>query len=159
YAPDAPEVTEFYAGLDQALGRLDALGALIGITADHGMNAKQKPDGTPNVIHLEALLARQFGPGFRVILPITDPYVVHHGALGSFAQVHLPSLQPVEPVRDFIAAMPGITEVHEARAAVQKIELPPERIGDLAVCGGRDVVIGRTPQHHDLKALHGGLRS
>ncbi|MFN0067018.1 MAG: phosphonoacetate hydrolase [Limisphaerales bacterium] len=159
YAPDAPEAVEFYAGIDEALGRLDALGALIGITADHGMNAKQKPDGSPNVIYLESLLVRQFGPGFRVILPITDPYVVHHGALGSFAQVHLPSLQPVEPVREFIAAMPGITEVYEARATAQKLELPPERIGDLAVCAGRDVVIGRTPQHHDLKALHGGLRS
>lgn len=159
YAPDAPEAVEFYAGIDEALGRLESLGALIGITADHGMNAKQKPDGSPNVIYLESLLVRQFGPGFRVILPITDPYVVHHGALGSFAQVHLPSLQPVEPVRDFIAGMPGVTEVHEARAAAQKLELPAERIGDLAVCAGRDVVIGRTPQHHDLKALHGGLRS
>lgn len=159
YAPDAPEVVEFYAGLDAALGRLDSLGAVIGITADHGMNAKQKADGTPNVIYLESLLNRQFGPGFRVILPITDPYVVHHGALGSFAQVHLPSLQPVEPVRDFIGAMLGITEVHEVRTAVQKLELPPERVGDLAVCAGRDVVIGRTPQYHDLKALHGGLRS
>lgn len=159
YAPDAPEAVEFYAGIDEALGRLDALGTLIGITADHGMNAKQKTDGSPNVIYLESLLVRQFGPGFRVILPITDPYVVHHGALGSFAQVHLPSLQPVEPVRDFIAGMPGITEVHETRAAAQKLELPPERIGDLAVCAGRDVVIGRTPQYHDLKVLHGGLRS
>ena len=25
----------------------------------------------------------------RVILPITDPYVVHHGALGSFATIYV----------------------------------------------------------------------
>lgn len=159
YPPDAPAAVEFYAGIDEALGRLDSLGALIGITADHGMNAKQKADGSPNVIHLESLLVRQFGPGFRVILPITDPYVVHHGALGSFAVVHLPSLQPAEPVRDFLAAMPGVTEVYDQRAATQKLELPYERAGDLAVCAARDVVLGRAPEHHDLKALRGGLRS
>jgi phosphonoacetate hydrolase len=90
FAPEAPEALDFYAGMDEQLGRLLELGALVGVTADHGMNAKQRPDGSPNVIYLESTLENEFGPGFRVILPITDPYVVHHGALGSFAQVHLP---------------------------------------------------------------------
>src|SRR5262245_52340354 len=50
FAPEAPEALAFYGALDQHIGELAALGALIGITADHGMNAKQKADGSPNVI-------------------------------------------------------------------------------------------------------------
>ncbi len=102
-----------------------------------------------------------FGPGFRVILPITDPYVVHHGALGSFAQVHLPSTDPVRraEVMAFVAALPGITEVLERDIAARLMELPADRMGDIVVCSGRDVVLGRTPEYHDLKAIEGGLRS
>ena len=159
FAPDAPEVIEFYAQIDQELGRLRELGAIIGLTADHGMNAKQKADGTPNVIHLESLLAKKFGPGFRVILPITDPYVVHHGALGSFAVVHLPPKQALEPVRDWLMDLSGVTEVHDHATAARKLELPADRVGELVVLSGRDVVLGRTPDYHDLKALEGGLRS
>jgi phosphonoacetate hydrolase len=91
FAPETAEALDFYAGIDEQLGKLLGLGAIIGLTADHGMNAKQRADGTPNVIYLETELTKQFGPGFRVILPITDPYVAHHGALGSFAQIHLPA--------------------------------------------------------------------
>jgi phosphonoacetate hydrolase len=159
YAPDAPEVIDFYAGIDRELGRLQELGAVIGITADHGMNAKQKPDGTPNVIYLESLLTKKFGPGFRVILPITDPYVVHHGALGSFAVVHLPSRQSLEPVREWLMDLSGVTEVYDQPTAARKLELPADRLGELVVISGRDVVLGRTPDYHDLKALEGGLRS
>ena len=90
YAPEETEAVEFYAAIDRELGRLLALGAVVGITADHGMNAKQSPDGSPNVIYLESELTARFGAGFRVILPITDPYVAHHGALGSFAQCICP---------------------------------------------------------------------
>ena len=103
YAPGASEALEFYAAIDRELGRLLERGAIVGLTADHGMNAKQKPDGSPNVIYVESELNRRFGHGFRVILPITDPYVVHHGALGSFAVVHLPQAHPLEPVRDWLS--------------------------------------------------------
>ena len=33
--------------------RIDATGAIVALTADHGMNAKTKPDGSPNVIYLQ----------------------------------------------------------------------------------------------------------
>lgn len=163
FVPEAPEALEFYAGIDRLVGQLLALGAVVAITADHGMNAKQKPDGSPNVIYLETELNAHFGPGFRVILPITDPYVVHHGALGSFAQVHLPThpsspLDPATVVR-WLLAQPGITEAHVRDTAAQLMQLPPDRMGDLVVCSGRDVVLGRTPDYHDLKAIEGGLRS
>ncbi len=163
YAPTEPAALEFYAAIDVELGRLTAAGAVVGITADHGMNAKQRADGTPHVIYLETELAKEFGPGFRVILPITDPYVVHHGALGSFAQVHLPtdhrSRFSAGEVMDWLRSLPGVTEVLPRDLAARLMELPPDRMGDVVVASGRDVVLGRTPEHHDLSKLHGGLRS
>ncbi|WP_204348702.1 hypothetical protein, partial [Serratia marcescens] len=54
------------------------------------MNDKHLPDGQPDVIYLQEILDETFGAGStRVILPITDPYVAHHGALGSFATVYV----------------------------------------------------------------------
>lgn len=161
FAPDAPEAVEFYAGIDEQLGHLLKLGAVIGLTADHGMNSKRKADGSPNVIYLESELTKKFGPGFRVILPITDPYVAHHGALGSFAVVHLPVAMITDGksgVLEFLDHLPGVTEVYGHNAA-EKLGLPADRLGDLVVISGRDVVLGRTPEYHDLKAIESGLRS
>jgi phosphonoacetate hydrolase len=159
YAPDTPESVEFYAGIDEQIGHLLSLGAVLAITADHGMNAKQKADGSPNAIYLESLLNESFEHEFRVILPITDPYVVHHGALGSFAVVHVPPAVPVNMVHDWLFALDGVTEVHDRSNAAKKLQLPADRLGELVVVSGRDVVLGRTPEYHDLKALEGGLRS
>ena len=161
YAPEAPEALAFYEAIDRELGRLVALGAVVGVTADHGMNAKQKPDGSPNVIYLESELTKKYGSGFRVILPITDPYVVHHGALGSFAVVHLPAKTSARRkfnILHFLNHLPGVTEVY-GRNAAEKLELPADRLGDMVVLSGRNVVLGRTPEYHDLKVLESGLRS
>ena len=159
YAPEAPESREFYRGIDAEVGRLLDLGAVVGITADHGMNAKCNAAGEPNVIYLETELTREFGVGCRVICPITDPYVVHHGALGSAVTVYLPDNLDREAAANWIAALDGVTEVHTRESAVAKLELPGNRIGDLFVLSGRDWVIGRTPEHHDLRKLEGTLRS
>jgi phosphonoacetate hydrolase len=159
YAPEHPEILQFYAQIDAEIGQLLHLGALIGVTADHGMNAKQQSDGSPNVIYLETELEQQFGSGFRVILPITDPYVAHHGALGSFAQVHLPINTNSENVRSWILSRKGITECHDRATAARLMQLPEDRMGDLVVCSARNVVLGRTPAYHDLSALAGALRS
>ncbi|MDB6134306.1 MAG: phnA [Verrucomicrobiales bacterium] len=159
YAPEDPEALDFYAAVDAELGRLLELGAILGVTADHGMNAKQHPDGTPRVIYLETELTEAFGDGFRVILPITDPYVAHHGALGSFAQVHLPPGMEAAKVRNWLLRRGGVTECHERAVAARLMELPEDRMGDLVVCSARDTVLGRTPHYHDLKALAGALRS
>ena len=159
HAPDEPEALAFYGAIDAEIGHLLQLGALVGITADHGMNAKQQPDGTPHVIYLESELTAEFGEGFRVILPITDPYVAHHGALGSFAQIHLDTDLDVRAVRDWLLQRPGITECHERATAARLMELPEDRMGDLVVASGRSVVLGRTPAYHDLGALAGALRS
>jgi len=159
FAPEEAAALDFYASVDVELGRLLNRGAVVGLTADHGMNAKQKADGSPNVIYLETALVEKFGKGFRVILPITDPYVAHHGALGSFAQVHLPARVEPEVIQNYIRELPGVTEVLDRLTASRLMELPADRMGDLVACAGRDVVLGRTPQWHDLKALQGGLRS
>ncbi len=159
FAPDSPDSLEFYGAMDSEIGRMLDLGAVLGLTADHGMNPKTKSDGLPNVIYLESLLEERFGPGLKVICPITDPYVVHHGGLGSEVMVYLPSELQTEAIAEWILRLEGITEVHDRRTAAAKLELPADRIGDLLVLSGRDVVVGRSPQHHDLTLLKGGLRS
>lgn len=159
YAPEASESLDFHAALDEQIGRLLDAGCIVAATADHGMNGKNQEDGSPNVIYVESLLHEHFGGGCRVICPITDPYVVHHGALGALVMVHLDDVSQVSGVGDFLFAQNGITEVLTRSQAALKLELPEDRIGDLVVLCGRNYVVGKTPDHHDLSVLKGGLRS
>jgi phosphonoacetate hydrolase len=154
-APGTPAANAFYAMMDKYLARLDAMGCTIALTADHGMNAKHRADGAPDVIYLQDVLDGWLGAGkARVILPITDPYVVHHGALGSFATVYLEA-----DVRQKIAGLKGIEAVLTREEAAKRFELPPERIGDLVVVSTRHVVIGTSKAKHDLSGLTEPLRS
>ena len=160
YAPEAPESLAFYEAQDKLIGELMELGAVVGATADHGMNAKVKADGSPQVLFVEEMLEQQFGDlGFRVICPITDPYVKHHGALGSYVVVHLDATEKVEEVKNWLMQQQGITEVYDRAMAVHVLEQPEDRIGDLVVLSARDVVLGRRASYHDLAALDGTLRS
>ena len=159
-APGAPEANAFYAMIDGYLARMDALGATIALTADHGMNAKTKPDGSPNVIYLQEWFDRELGAGAaRVILPITDPYVVHHGALGSFAVAYLPAGADAAAIGAKLAAVPGIQVVCDREEGCRRFELPPDRTGDLIVVSDRHVVLGTAPARHDLSGLDAPLRS
>ncbi len=154
-APGTPAANAFYAIMDRYLGRLDALGCTVALTADHGMNAKHRADGSPDVVYLQDVLDGWLGAGkARVILPITDPYVVHHGALGSFATVYLS-----KDVKARIASLEGIEAVFTREEAAKKFELPPERLGDLVVVSTRHVVIGTSKARHDLSGLTEPLRS
>jgi len=159
YAPDTEASMAFYEAQDLELGKMLALGAVIGATADHGMNAKVKADGSPNVLFIETMLTRQFGEGFRVICPITDPYVKHHGALGSYVLVYLRDPSKIDEVKKWLAVQSGITEVYDKETGCRLLEQPADRTGDLIVLSGRDVVVGKTATDHDLKALDGTLRS
>jgi phosphonoacetate hydrolase len=146
--------------MDRNLARLDDLKATIVLTADHGMNAKHGADGQPNVIYLQDTLDVWLGEDkARVILPITDPYVVHHGALGSFALVYLPAAVAQRVVAERIAALPGIETVLTRADAAAKFELPADRIGDLVVVSRQDTVIGTSRDRHDLSGLDVPLRS
>jgi len=159
YSPEAEESLAFYEAMDKEFGRLAELGAIVGATADHGMNAKVKKDGSPNVLFVEDMLSEKFGDHFRVICPITDPYVKHHGALGSYVVVHVSDKSIVNDVKNWLQVQDGITEVYDKTTAVKLLEQPEDRIGDLVVMSGRDVVVGRRPKYHDLSALDGTLRS
>ncbi|MEP6546629.1 MAG: phosphonoacetate hydrolase [Gammaproteobacteria bacterium] len=158
-APGTALANAFYAMIDRNLARLDELKATIVLTADHGMNAKHGADGQPNVIYLQDTLDAWLGKdAARVILPITDPYVVHHGALGSFALVYLPSGEGVRAGAR-IAELAGIESVLTRTEAAAKFELPADRIGDLVVVSTRDTVIGTSRDRHDLSGLDVPLRS
>jgi phosphonoacetate hydrolase len=159
YAPDTEESLAFYEAQDIELGKMLELGAIIGATADHGMNAKVKADGSPNVLFIETMLTEKFGAGFRVICPITDPYVKHHGALGSYVVVHVENNSNINEVKNWLAQQPGITEVYDKETGCRILEQPADRTGDLFVLSARDVVVGKTAADHDLKALDGTLRS
>jgi phosphonoacetate hydrolase len=130
------------------------------LTADHGMNAKHAGDGQPNVIYLQDTIDAWLGKSkARVILPITDPYVVHHGALGSFALVYLSAADGQAVVAKRIAALPGIQMVLTRAEAAARFELPSDRIGDLVVVSQQDTVIGTSRERHDLSGLDAPLRS
>ena len=101
YSPWEPESLDFYSLLDVELGRLLDQGALVGATADHGMNAKVDDQRRPRVIYLETELRQRYGDGVRVICPITDPYVVHHGALGAAVTIYLTDKTILNQVADY----------------------------------------------------------
>ncbi|HEX7558167.1 MAG TPA: hypothetical protein VF386_03170, partial [Usitatibacter sp.] len=94
----------------------------------------------------------------RVILPITDPYVVHHGALGSFATIYLDESERAS-VRARLAALEGIELALAKAEACARFELPPDRMGDLVVVSTRHVVLGTSAKRHDLSGLDAPLRS
>ena len=159
HAPGTDEANRFYAMMDGYLGRLDALGATVALTADHGMNGKTDAAGRPRVVYLQDVLDGWLGAGAaRVILPITDPYVVHHGALGSFATVYLPENADAGIGRR-IAAIAGVDIVLDRAHAAARFELPPDRIGDLVVVSAKDVTLGTSASRHDLSGLDAPLRS
>ncbi len=159
HAPGDMVANAFYAMMDRYLARMEALGAVVALTADHGMNAKTKLDATPNVIFLQDVIDGWIGAGrARVILPITDPYVVHHGALGSFATIYLPQ-DAVPRVKDKLDASFGIELVLTRAQAALRFEIPADRIGDLVIVSERSVVLGSAKSRHDLSQLERPLRS
>ena len=160
HAPGTPVANAFYAMVDGYLGQLDAAGAVIVVTADHGMKPKHHADGSPAVVYVQDLLDAWLGAGAaRVILPITDPYVVHHGALGSFATAYLPEGTDAGDVAAKLAAVPGIALVLERADAVARFDLPGDRIGDLVLLSEEQMTIGTSAHRHDLAALTEPLRS
>jgi phosphonoacetate hydrolase len=158
YAPNEKEAREFYARIDRFFGELDAQDVILGITADHGMSAKTKSDGSPQVEFLETILKDKGVAEARVILPITDPYVVHHGALGSFATVYVNNAN-ISKASDILRGIPGVELVLTRDEAAKRYSLPPQQIGELVVLADKHTVLGRTREWHDLSSVGKGLRS
>jgi phosphonoacetate hydrolase len=165
HAPGAPEADAFNGAIDHRVRRFVELGAVVGLVADHGMNDKARPNGDPNVIFLEDELNRRFGAGaVRVICPITDPFVRHHGALGSFVRVYAREAADIRALMAASAELRGIALVLDAAGAAQRFELPLDREGDFIVLGDANTAIGASKVEHDLSGLaghrlrsHGGL--
>jgi phosphonoacetate hydrolase len=157
-APGEPMADRFYRRFDEMIGAYLDAGFVLGFTADHGMSAKQEADGSPRVIYLEDVLDGLGIREYHVVLPITDPYVLHHGALGSFAWVYLPAADR-ERARAAFAALDGVEEVYPREEAAVIFEHPADRIGDLSVGSDARTALGKAQAKHDLSNVESGLRS
>ncbi|KAF2667874.1 Phosphonoacetate hydrolase [Microthyrium microscopicum] len=168
HAPGSKESNEFLSALDNRLGEMVKLGATVAVTGDHGMSDKAKADGTPMVLFLEDALEAKFGKtkGFaRVICPITDPFVKHHGALGGFVRLYINDKSvDNQQILDFCKSLPQVEAALTGKEAAAKYEMPLEREGDFVVISKENAVIGTRKEEHDLSSLkghrlrsHGGL--
>ena len=156
YAPHEAEARRFYRELDRRFGRLAELGAVVALTADHGMNDKSTPEGRPNVVWLQDILDARFGKGdARVICPITDAFVAHHGALGGFVRVWCRGKATAPQVIEAIRGIPGLESVLDREAACRTFDLPPDREGDVVVVAEANVCVGASEKDHDLSGLAG----
>ena len=160
FAPGSEGANSFYAMMDKYWAKLDELGAVVALTADHGMNAKHDDAGDPKVIYLQDEMDRILTPAAaRVILPITDPYVVHHGALGSYATIYLPDDCDVDQVISELKKIPGMENVFTNEQGCDEFELANDRMGDLILTSEINTVLGTTADRHDLSGLEVPLRS
>ena len=160
YAPGHEVANNFYTMFDKYIGDLDNMGATLVITADHGMKPKSQNDGSPNAIFLQDHLDTAFSKNkTKVILPITDPYVVHHGALGSFATIYLENKGDVEAVIKEIKTIKDIEVVLSKKEACAIYNLPEDRTGDIICMSSEFMTIGSSKEKHDLSSLNEPLRS
>ena len=156
HAPGSEESNNFHIELDRRFGILQELGALVALTADHGMGDKSNESGEPNVIWLQDILDQSLGIGScRVICPITDAFVGHHGALGGFVRIYLGNKDDQNKVYETVQGIEGVEKVWTAENVAKELEQPLDREGDLAVVADKRTVIGGSEKDHDLSALKG----
>ena len=160
YEPGHEIANKFYQMFDHYIGQLNQNDISLVITADHGMKAKTNSAGEPNAIFLEDYLQEKFPEeNFKVILPITDPYVVHHGSLGSFAMVYVENQSIIENVVAEIKKISEIEEVLNKHDACKTYHLPEDRSGDIVCMSSESYTIGSSIEKHDLSSLKEPLRS
>ena len=160
YAPGDDVANKFYAMFDKYIGQLNINDNSIIITADHGMQPKSKADGSPNAIYLQDILDKKLGNDVsKVILPITDPYVVHHGALGSFATIYLKDKSKIDEAMEEIKKIQEIEVVVTNEVGCKDYDLPNDRMGDIICMTSKYMTIGSSERAHDLSKLKEPLRS
>ena len=160
YAPGDDVANKFYAMFDKYIGQLNINDNSIIITADHGMQPKSKADGSPNAIYLQDILDKKLGNDVsKVILPITDPYVVHHGALGSFATIYLKDKSKIDEAMEEIKKIQEIEIVVTNEVGCKDYDLPNDRMGDIICMTSKYMTIGSSERAHDLSKLKEPLRS
>ena len=156
YAPDHPKALEFYKAMDDRFARLEELGAIVGLVADHGMKDKCDAEGNYNIIFLQDLLDERFGKGAtKVICPITDAFVGHHGALGGFVRVHCFDGATPEEVIEFTRSLDHVEEVLDRKQASEKLELPFDVEADAVVISEESHCLGAARADHDIAGLNG----
>ncbi|KJR79937.1 phosphonoacetate hydrolase [Sporothrix schenckii 1099-18] len=161
HAPCTPAASEFMQGVDSRIGRLIELGAVVAVTGDHGMSDKSCDDGKPNVLFVQDALEAQFGlpsGSIRVICPITDPFVKHHGALGGFVRVHIldESFRSQAPAMvEYLRGLPAVEAALLKEDAARQLEMPLDREGDFVVVSSKNYVVGGRAAEHDLSTLGG----
>ena len=160
YAPGDEVANAFYAMFDRYIGQLNINNNSIIVTADHGMQPKSRSDGSPNAIFLQDILDETLGKDIsKVILPITDPYVVHHGALGSFATVYLDDKSRIHDAIVEIQKIDDIEVVLTNEEGCAQYDLPTDRMGDIICMSSKNSTIGSAEKAHDLSKLKEPLRS
>ena len=160
YAPGDEVANAFYAMFDRYIGQLNVNNNSIIVTADHGMQPKSRSDGSPNAIFLQDILDEALGKNIsKVILPITDPYVVHHGALGSFATVYLSDKSKINDAIEEINKIEDIEVVLTNKEGCAEYDLPTDRMGDIICMSSQNSTIGSAEKAHDLSKLKEPLRS
>ena len=159
-APGSDIANAFYKMIDGYIEKLLSFGCKVAFTADHGMKAKSNADGTPNVIYLQDLLNKNFPKeSCNVICTITDPYVIHHGALGSFVTIYIENKEKINEIKEYIQKIEGIDVALTKEEAVRKLNQPKDRIGDLVVTCKASFALGKGEKDHDLSQLKEPLRS
>lgn len=160
YAPGDKEANDFYQMFDKYVSKICSNGNSVVITADHGMKSKANINGEPNAIFLQDYLDDQMGKdAAKVILPITDPYVVHHGSLGSFATIYVKDKSKIDETISKISSIKEIEVVVKQDEACREYRLPSDRIGDIVCMSSEDMTIGTSKANHDLSKLKEPLRS
>ena len=160
YAPGDEVANAFYAMFDRYIGELNVNNNSIIVTADHGMQPKSRSDGSPNAIFLQDILDEALGKNIsKVILPITDPYVVHHGALGSFATIYLSDKSKINDAIEEINKIEDIEVVLTNKEGCAQYDLPTDRMGDIICMSSQNSTIGSAKKAHDLSKLKEPLRS
>jgi phosphonoacetate hydrolase len=165
YAPGEAESNRYYQKMDELFGKLDALGAVVALTADHGMTDKSNPDESPRVIWLQDILDKELGKDATVVIcPITDYFVAHHGSFGGFVRVYCNGKATPRDVMAVARKLPGVELVCDKETAARRFDLPIDREGDVVVISDAQTCIGMTPAKHDMSGLaghrlrtHGGL--
>jgi phosphonoacetate hydrolase len=155
-APGDELSDRYLVRLDELVGEYVDRGWRLGLVSDHGMNTKA--NGEPRVRYLGDVLDRARVRSAHVVLPITDPYVVHHASLGSACWIYAEG-DELERAEEVVADQPGVEQVLSREQAASDLELPADRIGDLVVLADAGTALGRRRAEHDLGALAGALRS
>ncbi len=156
YAPDHPKALEFYKEMDDRFARLEELGAIVGLVADHGMKDKCAEDGSYNIIFLQDLLDERFGKDTtKVICPITDAFTGHHGALGGFVRVHCFDGASPEEVIEFARSLDSVEAVYDRSQAADRLDLPYDVEADVVVISQESHCLGAASTDHDVDGLNG----